>query len=257
MRTTEEYDKILTLHHQGYNCSQISRKINIPRTTIRDYITNINQPNIMRMRKISNNNILEKIINQNDLELRKEYSYLLGIFLGDGCLSKMNKGVYRIRITLDAKYPGIINKVKTCVSTVMPNNKTSLVKRYVEEYLSCVDVSCYSKDWVNLFPFYQPGYKWKYKIQLTDWQKSVVENYPKEFWLGLFHSDGSRYKQTNANKYYYQFAQKSEDITNLFMWCSNLLGIKYGITKNKTTNRIQIYNKDSIIFLDTFAGSKL
>ena len=35
------------------------------------------------------------------------YAYLLGLYLGDGCLSETRRGVYRLRITLDKKYPGI------------------------------------------------------------------------------------------------------------------------------------------------------
>ena len=34
--------------------------------------------------------------------------HLLGLYLGDGCISAHARGVYRLRIVLDVKYPGII-----------------------------------------------------------------------------------------------------------------------------------------------------
>jgi hypothetical protein len=35
------------------------------------------------------------------------YVYLLGMYLGDGCLSSHPRDVYKLRISLDARYPGI------------------------------------------------------------------------------------------------------------------------------------------------------
>jgi DNA-binding transcriptional regulator WhiA len=260
MRTTAEYDQIIKLNNDKLNHCEISRQLNIPRSTIRDFLKSYkNNTLIYQTKRIGTNAILSKIMEPPSAEnetLQKEYSYLLGMFLGDGCICKAPKNVYRLRISSDAKYPNLINKIKLCVSTLFPNNKVSLIHILNNGKPSCIDISLYSKDLVLFFPCYRPGKKWKYKLELSNWQSKIVETYPKEFWLGLFHSDGSRYKQTNANRYYYCFAQKSEEITNLFIWCCNLLNIKYGVTKNAITNRIQIYNKDSIAFLDTFAGPK-
>jgi len=263
MRTVEEYTKILDLHGTGFNFCQISKKLNIPRTTIRDFIKNNKDHSLVGLKESVANTIVDKLKFPSSIEdelIRKEYSYFLGIFLGDGCLSKLAyKNLYRLRIALDVKYPNIIQKVKNCVSIIMPNNAVSLVDISYRGKPSCINVSCYSKQWLQFLPFYQSGHKWKYKIELSDWQKQIVENYPKDFWLGLFHSDGSRYLHTNSSNYYYNFSQKSQDITNLFMWCSDLLGIKYGITKYihpYGSNKIQIYNRKSIIFLDSFAGAK-
>ncbi len=245
MRTQDEYNKIVVLYKKGMNNCAISKQLNIPRTTVRDMISNplyIKSPFVIP-------------VNNNDF--RKIYSYFLGVFLGDGCLSLHKKSVYRCRITLDVKYPNIITKTKLCIESIMQNNKVSIVNRLRQGKPSCVDVSCYSKEWVKLLPFYKPGPKWKYKIQLEDWQQSIIKEYPKEFWLGLYHSDGCRYKQTNCNSYYYCFAQKSEDITNLFTWCSDLLNIKYRILRRPNINIITITDKISRQKLDTFAGPKI
>ena len=39
------------------------------------------------------------------------YVYLLGTYLGDGCLSAHPRGVYKLRVYLDLAYPGIIREV--------------------------------------------------------------------------------------------------------------------------------------------------
>ena len=41
-------------------------------------------------------------------QLRPAYVYLLGLYLGDGCISAHPRQVYKLRIVLDLKYPGII-----------------------------------------------------------------------------------------------------------------------------------------------------
>ena len=42
------------------------------------------------------------------------YCYLLGLYLGDGCISR-NGRVWRLRIVLDAKYPGIIDRCREAI----------------------------------------------------------------------------------------------------------------------------------------------
>ena len=34
-----------------------------------------------------------------------DYAYLLGLYLGDGCVSALRKGVHSLRIACDDKYP--------------------------------------------------------------------------------------------------------------------------------------------------------
>ena len=39
-----------------------------------------------------------------------EYVYLLGLYLGDGAISEHRRRVFRLRIALDVKYPGIVDE---------------------------------------------------------------------------------------------------------------------------------------------------
>ena len=57
------------------------------------------------------------------------YAYLLGIYLGDGCISDHPRGVCRLRITLDAIYPGIAAECATAIEAVAPGKRAHLLRR--------------------------------------------------------------------------------------------------------------------------------
>lgn len=50
----------------------------------------------------------------------KAYAYLLGLYLGDGCISAGRRGVWCLRVTLDAAYPGIIHECAVALEAIFP-----------------------------------------------------------------------------------------------------------------------------------------
>jgi hypothetical protein len=52
-----------------------------------------------------------------------QYAYLLGLYLGDGCLLRHRRGVYRLHITLDAAHPVIAAECQAAMSLVMPASR--------------------------------------------------------------------------------------------------------------------------------------
>lgn len=70
------------------------------------------------------------------------YCYLLGLYLGDGCISKSTR-VWRLRITLDKKYPRIIDRCRAAIDALFPGQHASIHPRSY----GCVDVSHYSRHW--------------------------------------------------------------------------------------------------------------
>jgi hypothetical protein len=46
------------------------------------------------------------------------YPYLLGIYLGDGMLTRAPRNVWRLRVSLDTKYPRIVARVKAAIFDV-------------------------------------------------------------------------------------------------------------------------------------------
>jgi hypothetical protein len=51
------------------------------------------------------------------------YAYLFGLYLGDGTISRSRRGVYRLRITMDSRYPQIIEECAGAIAAVMPHNR--------------------------------------------------------------------------------------------------------------------------------------
>jgi hypothetical protein len=52
------------------------------------------------------------------------YVYLLGLYLGDGCISYTHRGVYRLRIALDTRYPGIIQATAAAMAEIRGRQAT-------------------------------------------------------------------------------------------------------------------------------------
>jgi hypothetical protein len=55
--------------------------------------------------------------------LPRAYAYLLGLYLGDGSISTHPRGVYKLRIFLDRKYPEIVGECGYAMARTMPDNK--------------------------------------------------------------------------------------------------------------------------------------
>jgi hypothetical protein len=86
-------------------------------------------------------------------ELGSEYVHLLGLYLGDGCISKHPRGVHRLRIFLDMKYPGIVDECVASLRAVVPGNQVHALLTPS----NCYSVSAYSRSWPCLFPQHGPA----------------------------------------------------------------------------------------------------
>lgn len=115
------------------------------------------------------------------------YAYLLGLYLGDGCVSAAPRGVYALRIACADAWPGLIDACAEAVRLIRPANKVMRVQAQ-----GCQYVTSYSKHWPCLFPQHGPGKKHERPIVLARWQREIVDAHPWEFVRGLVHSDGCR-----------------------------------------------------------------
>jgi hypothetical protein len=77
------------------------------------------------------------------------YAYLLGLYLGDGWIASHPRGVYRLRIFLDRRYPIVVAECEAAVQIVMPNSKVAIYRRKDE---NLDEVGSYSRHWPHLFP---------------------------------------------------------------------------------------------------------
>ncbi|MDX6690172.1 MAG: hypothetical protein QOG15_1629 [Solirubrobacteraceae bacterium] len=184
-------------------------------------------------------------------ELPDVYAYLLGLYLGDGCVSKHHRGVFKLRIALDAKYPEIVAECARAMTAVMPGN--SVGTRLSET--NYVEVYGYSKRWPAYFPQHGTGMKHLRPIVLQPWQLEVVARTPQLLLRGLIHSDGCRFINTGRGNWTnprYSFSNRSDDIRRIFCDACDLVGARW------TTAPYTVYvsRKADVAELDRFIGPK-
>ena len=76
------------------------------------------------------------------------YAYLLGLYLGDGCISAYQRGTWRLRITLDSSYAGIVAECAAAVEAVA-GGRACVLRKGSDR---AVEVSKYWKHWTCLIP---------------------------------------------------------------------------------------------------------
>lgn len=187
------------------------------------------------------------------------YGYLLGLYLGDGCLSKAaHKEVWALRISCDDHWPGLQEECATAIAAVMPTNKVGRVRAP-----GCHSIQSSSRHWPCLLPQHGSGVKHKRLIELARWQVDIIEADPRPFLRGLFHSDGCRitnwtvrHLTTGPKRYEYPryfFSNESADIIGLCTWALDLLDIAWRLPKYNT---LSVARREAVAALDKFVGPK-
>jgi hypothetical protein len=238
---------VLSLAGVGLNPCEIARRTGVPRSTIRGWIAH--GPPGKRIEPSCSRCGWDE--HRYD-ELPHEYTYLLGLYLGDGCISAHRREVYRLRIVLDMRYPGILDECEAAVRAVMPASKVLRQRRETK----CIEISSYSKAWPCLFPQHGPGRKHERRIELTQWQLAHVSRNPGLLLRGLIHSDGCRFTNTGRGGWRhprYSFSNVSDDIKKIFCNTCDLLGLHWTVAPPKT---VYVSRKDDVALLDEFVGSK-
>lgn len=244
MRSADEFHHVRSLIAAGVNDCEISRQTGIPRPTIRDWRTR--PPKQLRQPQAASACGID-----HDFSALPPaaYSYLLGLYLGDGCISQHPRAT-RLRIVLDIKYPAIINRCREAMEFLMDGQYAGSVTKK-----GCVEVSMYSQHWPCLFPQHGPGRKHNRRIALEPWQQDLVDRATDEFIIGLIHSDGCRViaNDRGVTSIRYHFSNRSEDIINLFTAALDSLEIPW---TRSTKYIVSIYRKAATAYLDTFVGPK-
>lgn len=241
MRPQVEYDEVTRLADLGLNDFEISRRTGVPRTTVRDWRSG-------RLRRKPGRRCPEQH-DYSDLPANP-YAYLLGMYLGDGCLAESRRGVFRLRIVCDSRYPGIIEECCEAMRSIFPDKSPYRLPRK-----GCIELSMYSKHWVCLFPQHGAGRKHQRPIRLATWQERIVGEEPEPFLRGLIHSDGCRVVACDRGvaSVRYHFSNRSEDIKGLFCAALDRLGIPWTRPGDRD---IAIYRKEATARLDRFIGPK-
>jgi hypothetical protein len=236
----------LELASGGLSASEIARRVGVPRATVRDWLAGR-----VPARYGHGASACAECGSVHDLdELPASYVYLLGMYLGDGCLSSHPRGVFKLRISLDARYPGIAEECERAIRAVMPKNRVVVV-----DNATWHELFAYSKSWRCLFPQHGPGRKHEREIALTDWQLRLVARWPALLLRGLIHSDGCRFQITGRAWSHprYSFDNCSEGIRTIFCDACDLMGLHW-TASGKTT--IYVSRKADVATLDRFVGPK-
>jgi hypothetical protein len=182
----------------------------------------------------------------------RSYAYLLGVYLGDGCISRMLR-TWRLRIVLDERYPAVIEETASAMAAI----GIGVVGR--QQRVGCIELSNCWIHWPSVSPQHGPGRKHERSIALETWQEQVASAHPDRLIRGLIHSDGCRYvaHQRVGDRTYeysrYEFANRSDDIKRIFCRYLDLLGIGWTRPNEKS---IAIARRGEVAKLDAFVGPK-
>lgn len=248
MRSQLEVDAAWALLDEGLTTLEVSRLTGIPRSTIRYWLAH------GRRRDPDPHSPPCGIdLGQFDASM---YAYLLGMYLGDGCISYHRSGGYRLRIFVDSRQPLIARECAAAIKAVVPPKEPLIYKRRDSQ---CLEISRYWKHWPCVFPQHGAGRKHQRPIVLTPQQREIVFRCPRPFLRGLIHSDGTRIiaterKRNNIRRAArYAFSNRSEDILGLFAEACETVGVRY---TRPSVKQIAIYRKASVALLDEFIGPK-
>jgi hypothetical protein len=248
MRSLREFETVWALIQLGFSNRGISKLMGISRSTIREWRRAGPDARLGPARAPDKDcpSCAGAAVDE------PAYAYLLGLYLGDGCISAHPRGVYRLRITLDLRYPGIIGECTQAIRDVRPSRamKVCSVRK-----IGCTEIAAYWKHWPCLFPQNGPGRKHERRIELQPWQLSIMNEHPDRVLRGLIHSDGYRGLNHVNGKGYprYQFSNRSNDIRGIFCLACDLYGVAW-----RRMNRwnISIARAADVAKLDLVVGPK-
>ena len=244
MWSAEQFNTAKCLIAAGINDCATARQIGVPRTTVRNW----------RRRPQTRPRLISAsacgVIHDFSALPAAAYCYALGLYLGDGCISRSRR-VWHLRITLDKMYPGIIDRCRAAIDVLMPGQHAAIHP----QRKGCVVVSHYSKHWPCLFPQHGPGQKHTRSIRLEPWQEVLVKQATKQFLRGLIDSDGCRVvaNDRGVRSVRYHFSNRSEDILGLFSGGLDALGIPW---TRPSRHDIAVYRRAAVARLDEFVGPK-
>jgi predicted transcriptional regulator len=254
-RNHEDMRIIFEVYAECGGMNETARLTGIPQTTVKRYLSryktlaNFDTEHLKPPKFSTLQDLKDPIVSAQEIHFH--YAYILGIYLGDGHISKSKShSSERIMIFLDKKYPQIINRCQESLKTIFPSHNVSVINRPTWVY-----VSCFSEELPLFFPQHGAGKKHERPIILEAWQQRIVDLFPLEFFRGLYHSDGSRSRNVVNGKNYsrYFFCNKSEDIQRLYITAVEKLGLQWTQTNNIN---FAISRREDVAWLDEHVGAK-
>jgi hypothetical protein len=269
MVTTECYLKYKNLLRLGFTSKQISKELGVSKSTIDKWRL---KTNIVRYESqdiiptLEINNIKDfynalSFYNKNDtIENNKIYSFLLGLYLGDGYISVLPRCI-KISYSMDIKYSDMNNFIILCLTKLFGKTPCIHDCRDFKKPSNCMKIELYDKNLKTIFPHHGIGAKHLRQIQLTPWQNEIID--PGNFIKGLVYSDGAYIVRNTTGQKSYEIVNASLDIINIASKYLHELNIHHNI-KERTSKishhakiyKITIYGKLNVEKLHDIIGDK-
>jgi Homeodomain-like domain len=206
---------------EGINDCEISRRLGVPRTTVRDW----RRPRYVPVKPLGIWSCPRCAGRSRRIVLEaRDYAELLGLYLGDGHITAMARA-QRLRIFLDARYGNVVAETEALLQRCFPENP---IRRVLFHDGREVVLDVYSRHLACVFPQHGPGKKHHRCIALEDWQQALVDEAPWDFLRGCIRSDGCAFiNRTGPYEYLsYDFSNHSADILDLFEATCRGLGLR-------------------------------
>lgn len=245
MQPLELRIEALELVAAGVNDCEISRRLGIPRTTVRDwrnprYVPKRPQALCHRCWLPGSPVVLDP----------GDYAELLGIYLGDGCISTGPR-TERLRVFLDAKYARIIDETQALLRRCFPENRVGRSSRHGGHMIV---LSVYARHLSCGFPQHGPGKKHERPIVLEPWQEKLCASAPWRLLRGLIRTDGCVFiNRTGRYEYLsYAFCNISPDILDLFA----RVCVDLGMRPRRTARDIRLNRREDVARMLQHVGTK-
>jgi hypothetical protein len=260
MRPESDVRRVFELWDQGLSKKAIARETGVSRAQVRLWIEQgVDQVLASPMRRRGRAGQCDGSCDLPAAVNMAAYAYLLGQYLGDGCISAAPRHVFRLRVTMCDAYPRMRDECELAMHMVMPGRRVGRIQRE-----GCTEVYGNSKHWPCLFPQHGAGRKHERKLALRPWQERIAYDLSPEFFLrGLVHSDGCRAmnrvkgRLSSGPKRYsyprYLFTNESADICDFFIEACRRFGIECRYTK---ANTVSVARREQVALLDSFIGPK-
>lgn len=255
MHPPEIKQAALALIAAGHNDCEVSRRLALPRTTVREW----RRPNYVPKRATPLEVCPRCWASSRPIRFTPEdYAELLATYLGDGSISTHER-TQRLRVSLDKRYPGIIRDVEALIERCFPENDVGQVSA-----TGCVQVSVYSSHLACVFPQHGPGPKHERPIVLEPWQRELVEAAPWPFVRGCIRTDGCVFvNRTDIHRdvpyeyLSYQFSNKSKDIVDMFVQACGEVGVFTRVNCNARGQwDVRINRRASVALMQHHVGVK-
>lgn len=252
VRTADEFTTVKRLISTGMSDYAIAQATGIPRGTVQRWHHRAKPPaTAVRAARAHEWEITDP----------RTYCYLLGSYLGDGCITHRPPNGWTLRIACDEKYVGIVDAVRHALAATFPGGR--ITQRHAT--VGASEVVALSHPCIGrAFPQHGPGRKHDRKIELVDWQLELTHAHPDALVRGLIHSDGCRCVNSvktrlpsgrDAEYFYvrYFFTNHSADIRGIFIEHCELLGIR--VTQSNHRN-LSVSHRKSVAILERIVGPK-